>query len=135
MAKAIRYYNNTFHSTIKCTPSEVEQHRIDHNTIGYRIEHMTYKTLNKRNINHEYYIKNRRKGYIKNYKSIRHKEEPIFIRRNLNNVHVNNIKGPFKFAGPNADILIMTHPTQNLLLLTPITSKLWVINMRIRTKS
>lgn len=103
MAKAIKFYNNNFHSTIKCSPFEVEQHRVDHNIIKTRLEAMKNRVLSKRNENRESYVEHRKEGYIKNYKSVRHKEQPKFIKRNLSNVHTNNIKRPLKFTGSDND--------------------------------
>lgn len=98
MARSIGFYNNTYHSTIKCTPLEAEQQKVDHNTIKNRIETRKSLILSKENSKRDNYIEQRQEGYIKNYRSVRHKEQPKFIKRNLNNVHPTNIKRPLKFS-------------------------------------
>lgn len=103
MAKAIKCYNNSFHSSIKCTPFEVEQHKIDHNIIKERIDANKNRVLNKENEKREEYIENRREGYIKNYRSLRHKEVPKYRKQTLNNIHPSNIKRPFKFSEIHLD--------------------------------
>lgn len=37
-------------------------------------------------------------GILKNYKSLRHKNEPKYRQLNLKNIHITNIKRPYKFA-------------------------------------
>lgn len=96
--KAITLYNNSYHSTIKATPLEVQEHKIDHQIIKDRIEKTKHRIINKRNEKREDYTENREEGFIKNYKSVRHKEEPKFKRHKLKNIHENNIKRPFKFS-------------------------------------
>lgn len=103
MARAIKFYNNTYHSSIKCTPFEVEQHKIDHNIIKERIDANKKRVLEKENEKREEYIENRREGYIKNYRSLRHKEVPKFRKQRLDNIHPTNIKRPFKFSDIHMD--------------------------------
>lgn len=98
MTKAIRFYNNTVHSTIKCTPFDVLNGLIDHELIRSRLERRKNNNIQRLNRNRETYMERRETGFIRNYKSVRHKEEPKFIERNLENVHTSNIKRPFKFA-------------------------------------
>jgi len=43
----------------------------------------------------------RNEGYIKNYKSLRHKNEPKYRKFNLNNVHSSNIKRMKKYQTSN----------------------------------
>lgn len=48
MIKAIQMYNNTFHSTIKCTPFEVQNHRVDYDLIRSRLKDAKGKILKKK---------------------------------------------------------------------------------------
>lgn len=98
MTKAIKFYNNTVHSTINCTPFDVLNGSIDHELIKSRLKNKKHYTIQKLNRNRESYIEERKRGFIKNYKNVRHKEEPKFIKRNLENVHLTNIKRPPKFT-------------------------------------
>lgn len=61
------------------------------------------KTKNKVKINKskEHYVENRTKGYIKNYKRVRHKDQPYYRKFPLKNVHLVNIKRKPKFADTN----------------------------------
>lgn len=58
-------------------------------------------SLKKLNKKRETYSETRQNGYIKNYMSLRHKEQPKFRRYNLSNVHYTNIKRPLKFSEEN----------------------------------
>lgn len=98
MIKAVRFYNNNYHSTIKCSPQDVENKLIDHSIIRERLVNAKCKTIQKRNEFRENYVENRKEAFIKNYKSLRHKEQPKFVKKPLENVHINNIKRPFKFS-------------------------------------
>lgn len=98
MTKAIKFYNNTVHSTIKCTPFDVVTGTIDHEVIRSRLENKKNYIIGKLNRNREFYTERRKTGFIRNYRSVRHKEEPKFIKRNLENIHLTNIKRPFKFT-------------------------------------
>ena len=49
----------------------------------------------------ENYQETRQRGFIKNYKSLRHKEEPKFRKTELTNIHESNIKRPTIFAENN----------------------------------
>lgn len=97
--KAVKFYNNNYHSSIKATPIDVQEHKVDHKIIRDRLENMKNKIINKRNELREDYTEERQEGYIKNYKSLRHKEEPKFRKHKLKGIHENNIKRPFKFSG------------------------------------
>lgn len=56
--------------------------------------------MKNRNSNREDYEENRQEGYIiKYYKSVRHKNEPKFVKRQLTKIHNSNIKRKTKFAG------------------------------------
>lgn len=113
MLNAVIFYNNTYHSTIKCTPTEVHERKVDFNIIKERINKAKANTIGKRNKNRENYIETRTTGFIKNYKSLRHKEEPKFRKHCLTNVHQNNIKRIFKFADQNSshmDTIVSNDP-------------------------
>lgn len=97
--QAIRNYNNRYHSTIKCTPNEVQNRQVDFEKIKANIEQTKICKINKLNKNRENYEENRSTGFIKNYKAVRHKEQPKFKKTKLNNIHKSNIKRPLKFSG------------------------------------
>lgn len=99
--KAVELYNQTFHSTIKTTPLSVQNKEVDSKIIYDRLKATKLRVINKRNRNREEYTEQRNIGFIKNYKSLRHKEEPKFRKYNLANVHETNIKRPFKFSDKN----------------------------------
>lgn len=98
MLKAVKIYNNTFHSTIKATPIDVQEHRVEHTIIRERLRNTKTRIIGKRNENREEYTENREEGFIKNYRSLRHKEQPKFRKFKLDRVHENNIKRPFVFS-------------------------------------
>lgn len=94
-------YNNRYHSTIKTTP-KIAKEKISESTLYERIEQMKIKTINKLNEKRETYSEKREVGPIKNYKNVRHKEQPRYKIKKLDNVHPINIKRPYKFAGNNS---------------------------------
>lgn len=98
MNKAITLYNNNYHSTIGCTPLEVQNHVVDHNKIYERLKTIKLQKVEKANKNRETYEEHRENGFIKNYKNVRHKETAKFIKKNLTNIHDSNIKRPTKFS-------------------------------------
>lgn len=95
--KAIDLYNNSYHSTIKETPQNAQNNKIDIQILINRIQKMKDKTISKRNKTREEYEENREIGFIKNYANLRHKEQPKFRQHKLTNIHTSNIKRPFKF--------------------------------------
>lgn len=103
MQQAIRSYNHLYHSTIKLTPYEAEN-SCKPNEIYTCLLEAQEKRLKKANRNREEYKENRETGYIKNYKSVRHKQEPKFRKSKLNNIHPINIKRPLLFTGQNDHI-------------------------------
>lgn len=118
MLEAIKIYNKQYHSTIKVPPIEAEEGKL--NTIILKnLKNSQAKRLAKHNRNREEYKEQRNEGYIKNYKSVRHKNEPKFRKHNLTNIHATNIKRPYKFA----DNIASTHP--NIIrsnIISPSTS-------------
>lgn len=54
------------------------------------------KRLEYHNENREEYFEQGTTGYIKNYKALRHKEQPKYRKYNLQNIHSSNIKRPLK---------------------------------------
>ena len=103
--EAIKIYNNQFHSTIKTTPNKVEIGEICKEIIYKNIIDAQNKRLTKQNKNREAYEEVRKRGYIKNYKALRHKDQPKFRKYKLNNVHPVNIKRPLKFSDNSNDNL------------------------------
>lgn len=97
MLEAINTYNNQYHNTIKCTPLKAEEIP-DKEVIYNNLEIAQRKRLEKHNKNREEYTENREQGYIKNYKSLRHKDEPKYRQYSLNNIHPINIKRQLKFT-------------------------------------
>lgn len=95
---AIGNYNDRYHSTIKCTPREAKD-KIEIEKLQERINKTKNHIINKRNINRENYIENRAVGPIRNYKRLRHKDEPYYRFNPLKNIHVSNIKRPLKHTG------------------------------------
>lgn len=94
MIKAVESYNNFYHSTIRCPPIKVEQSQIDKNTIYNHLIATQNTRLEYHNKFRENYTENRTDGFIKNYKSLRHKETPKFRKHTLSNIHTANIKRP-----------------------------------------
>lgn len=99
MSKAIEWYNNSHHSVTKERPIDIQEGKCDKQAIHERLHTEKVRYINKRNRNREQYTENRTEGYIKNYKSLRHKEEPKFTKQKLENVHLTNIKRKNKFSG------------------------------------
>lgn len=99
MLKAIKSYNNQYHNTIKTTTNNVEEGKIPAEKIYNRLIESQSRRLKKHNRNREDYEETRDEGYIKYYKSVRHKDQPKFRKYKLSNVHPINIKRPLKFAG------------------------------------
>lgn len=99
--KAVTLYNSNFHSTIKCSPLDVQNFKVDHSIIFQRLKEIKLKRLEKANAGRETYNENRDCGFIKNYKNVRHKEQPKYRKANLQNIHTTNIKRPYKFTGNN----------------------------------
>lgn len=64
--KAIRNYNNRFHSTIKCTPNEVHENKIDLGIVKKNLETAKHKIINKLNESRENYEEKRPEGFIEN---------------------------------------------------------------------
>lgn len=88
-------YNDLYHSTIKCSPREAKEHE-SVEKLQERINKVKIHTNNQRNNNREEYFEERPIGAIRNYKRLRHKDEQYYRIKSLRNVHVSNIKRPFK---------------------------------------
>lgn len=104
--KAIGNYNDRIHSTIEMTPRQA--YRIN-DTLSMqklvdRVNNKKIKQITKINKSKEKYVENRTKGYIKNYKRVRHKDQPYYRKFALQNVHLLNIKRKPKFADINNPI-------------------------------
>lgn len=105
MQLAIRNYNERFHSTIKSIPKEVQNRTVDFEKIKENLKTVKLKNLSRLNKKREEYQEERSTGFIKNYKAVRHKEQPKYKKMNLNNIHIANIKRSPKFfiLGNNTD--------------------------------
>lgn len=99
MSKSIEYYNNSFHSVIGEKPINVEYGKCDKVKIHGTMKSYKQKRIERRNETREDYQDQRNIGYIKNYRALRHKEQPKFRRSELQNIHSSNIKRPKKFEG------------------------------------
>lgn len=98
MLKAIEIYNNQYHNTIASTPRDAEEGKIKTEIIRKHLLDSQEKRLRRNNENRENYEETREEGYIKYYKSLRHKDEPKYRKYNLQNIHTNNIKRKNKFS-------------------------------------
>lgn len=96
--KVIGNYNDRYHSTIETTP-RLANNLIDMTTLINKINNKKETYIKNLNKGREEYIEHRKEGYIKNYKRLRHKNEPYFRKYALENVHITNIKRPYKFSG------------------------------------
>lgn len=99
ISKALEWYNNSYHSVTKEKPIDVAEGRCNKALIHGRLVKEKDRYIGKRNKDREEYIETRSEGYIKNYKSLRHKQEPKFIKTKLHNIHKTNIKRKNKFSG------------------------------------
>ena len=101
--KAIRNYNERYHSSIKCTPKEVHLRKIENSTVKQNLEENKRKVIEKLNKSREDYREARKEGFIKNYKALRHKEQPKYKKAKLEKIHLCNIKRPLKFLDLDDD--------------------------------
>lgn len=79
--KAVTLYNDGYHSTVKCSPFAMQNNKIDHGTILNRLETQKTKNIERENKKRETYTEIRQIGFIKNYKNIRHKETPKYVKK------------------------------------------------------
>lgn len=121
--KAIFHYNNLYHSTIKCTPFDAENNKVNQNIIYRNLVAYKDKKINRVNKDREKYLETRQQGFIKNYKSVRHKEQPKFVKKNLEGIHISNIKRPLKFAGLPDNIPIGSHSPNRVNSNNPATNE------------
>ena len=98
LQKAIRNYNDRFHSATKYTPNEVHNNKVDFEIVKKNLEETKIKNINKLNKDREDYEERRSEGFIKNYKAVRHKEQPKYRKQKLKDIHPCNIKRPLKFS-------------------------------------
>lgn len=96
--KALGKYNTTYHSAIKETPLNVQEGRVNKEQIYENLKNIKITVLNKMNEKKETYEEDRNIGFIRNYKSLRHKENPKYRKYNLRNIHYTNIKRPLKYS-------------------------------------
>ena len=95
--EAVNLYNQLFHNTVKNTPSKIEADSNLREITHKYLQDTQTKRLDKLNKNRENYVETRDEGYIKYYKSLRHKGQPKYRKYKLNNIHTSNIKRPLKF--------------------------------------
>ena len=105
MLDAVKTYNNQYHSTIKCAPIKAEEGIQSREETHNNLIVAQGKRLDKYNKNREDYKENRQYGYIKNYKALRHKDQPKFRKHKLDNIHPINIKRPLKFTDYDDNII------------------------------
>lgn len=99
ISKCIEFYNNSFHSVTKEKPFDIEHGNCDKTKVYEYILKTKKEYIEKRNKKRENYIERREKGYIKNYRAVRHKEQPKFRVSELKNVHCSNIQRTKKYSG------------------------------------
>lgn len=99
--EAVRNYNSIFHTSIQYTPNQAENDTTLKDKVNQNLLKSQEKRLEKHNRKRENYEENREEGYIKYYKSLRHKGQPKYRKYKLANVHPCNIKRPLKFTGNN----------------------------------
>lgn len=104
ISKAIELYSNTYHSTLEDTPLRAHNGSVDKILIKDRLIEKKRFKIAKLNEKRETYNETRQEGFIKNYRTVRHKELPKYRKQPLANVHEANIKRPFKFSGYSNDI-------------------------------
>lgn len=78
---------------------DVIEGKVDKIQIEKLLKEYKDKIITKRNEKRENYEQNEVEGYVKNYKALRHKDEPKYRKLKLENVHLSNIKRPTKFSG------------------------------------
>ena len=98
MCKAIQWYNNSHHSGTTDKLINILEGKCDKTIIYDRLNKDKNRYIDQINKNMEDYSEDRVEGNIKNYKSVRHKEEPKFIKKDLENIHKSNIKRKYKFT-------------------------------------
>lgn len=106
MQLAVGNYNDRFHSTIKCSPREAKDEK-DVVKLIHEAQKTKNNVIENRNMSRENYIEKRDVGPIKNYKRLRHKDQPYYRKQPLQNIHISNIKRPLNITGPhrnNCDI-------------------------------
>lgn len=99
ISKAIEFYNSSYHSVTKERPFDVEYGHCDKKKVHDYILRFKQNSLNKRNLERESYVDARDMGFIKNYRAVRHKEQPKFRLNELRNVHCSNIQRRKKYDG------------------------------------
>lgn len=96
--RTVRNYNERYHSSIKYTPNEVQEGKVEEKKVKKNLEDNKLRKINKLNKSREEYTENRSEGFVKNYKAVRHKEQPKYRKLKLKNIHPSNIKRPLKFS-------------------------------------
>lgn len=101
--RALKNYNNRYHSTLKMSPEEAMF--ADIATLGKQIQSEKEKRTQKLNRNREEYHENRQVAPVKNYKRNYYKNEPRYRIKNLDREHPINIKRPRLLADDNLSVL------------------------------
>lgn len=96
--KSIEWYNKSIHSLTREKPIDVVEGKVDKGKIEQIIKQAKQRIIDKRNEKRETYNRTDNEGYVKNYKTLRHKYEPRYRKLKLENIHPTNIKRKNKFS-------------------------------------
>lgn len=97
--KCVEWYNKSIHSLIRERPIDVVEGRVSKGKIEQTIRETKQRIIDRRNETREDYERTDDEGYVKNYKTLRHKYEPRYRKLKLENIHPTNIKRSNKFSG------------------------------------
>lgn len=97
--KSTEWYNKSIHSATNARPIDIIEGRVDKQKLYKKLTTDKQNRLTKLNERRELYEYNTQsEGYVKNYKALRHKNEPKYRKIRLENIHPSNIKRSKKFA-------------------------------------
>lgn len=100
--RAVKKYNNRYHSTVKMTPEEAMF--ADLASLVKSIQTQKEKRTQKLNQNRESYQEKRKVIPVKNYKRNYYKDEPRYRLKQMDREHPVNIKRPRMFAGDDISV-------------------------------
>lgn len=100
--RAVKKYNNRYHSTVKMTPEEAMF--ADLASLVKSIQTQKEKRTQKLNQNRESYQEKRKVIPVKNYKRNYYKNEPRYRLKQMDREHPVNIKRPRMFAGDDISV-------------------------------
>ncbi len=92
---AVGAYSKRYHTTIHCSPITAKNEK-NVKELQEAINTYKMKIITKLNKERENYEERRNEGPIKNYKRLRHKDEPYFRYAKLKEIHPCNIKRPLQ---------------------------------------